>query len=70
MKEVIIIVEKNGKITIRFQGYYGDACFQEAEKIYQKLKQLGADVKIEQTIKTPEAYVRQEAKSRVVETDA
>jgi muramoyltetrapeptide carboxypeptidase LdcA involved in peptidoglycan recycling len=69
VKEAIIIVDKNGKITIRFQGYYGDTCFQEAEKIYQQLKQLGVDVKVEQTLKTPEAYIRQTTRSRVVEAD-
>jgi len=69
MKEVIIIVDKDGKVTVRYQGFIGDACFQEAHKIYQQLKQLGVNVKIEQTLKTPEAYVQQSTGSMVVQSD-
>jgi len=69
MKEIMIVVNKDGSVTIRYSGFYGEACFQEAQKIYQRLKQLGVDVKIEKVVRTPEAYIQQKQRTRMVESN-
>ena len=52
MRSIEVIVEKDGTYKIRYDGFKGKACFQEAKRLYEVLKSLGLDVKIEETVPT------------------
>ena len=65
MKEIKIIIDKNGKITIDFDGFRGDACFKEREKIVELLKKYGLEIDIEHEERKPEAYVTTEQEAMV-----
>ena len=65
MKGVEVIVHEDGKVTVRYDGFLGDACFQEAKRIYEQLKALGVNVTIEKVVRTQEAYITQAQKGRV-----
>ena len=58
MRVIKIEVDKDGKVTIDHQGFTGDACFKEDEKLYRILKAQGAEIKIEEVKKKPEAAVK------------
>lgn len=63
MKGIEVIINKDGSITVRFQGFQGQTCFDEAQRLYQKLKMLGLDVKIERIVPTQDVVnVKQEVK--------
>ena len=64
MKEIRVEITQ-GKIRILYQGFIGDECFREAEKLYMLLKSKGVDVVIEQVTPTQEYYVTQTQKSKV-----
>lgn len=56
MKGIEVIVDEDGKVTIKYTGFVGDACYHEARKLYQQLKSLGVDVEVQQIVPTQEAY--------------
>jgi menaquinone-dependent protoporphyrinogen IX oxidase len=58
MDKILVEIEKNGKITIKYLGFQGDACYIEAKRLYEKLREQGLDVEIKQIIPTTQA-VRQ-----------
>ncbi|MCX8205543.1 MAG: DUF2997 domain-containing protein [Candidatus Nezhaarchaeota archaeon] len=64
MKNIEIIVNRDGSITIRFQGFIGQECLEEAKRLYERLRALGISVTIEKTVPTQELYAtqRQEVK--------
>ena len=62
MKEVEVIINPDGSVKVSYSGFKGEACFLEAKRIYEKLKALGVDVKIEKTERTAEAYVTEKTK--------
>ncbi len=55
MKSVKIVV-KDGKIIIDFNGFIGNECFVEHEKIQQLLKNLGIEYIDRKDQIKPEAY--------------
>jgi len=69
MREVQVIVNPDGSVTIRYQGFQGQACFQEAEKLYRLLKASGVDVKVEAVTPTEEAYVGVSSRGAVREVE-
>ncbi|MEM3793290.1 MAG: hypothetical protein QXS76_00125 [Candidatus Bathyarchaeia archaeon] len=56
MRSVEIIVDEEGRLHIKWGGFKGDACFQEAERLYALLKSLGMEVRKERVERTPESY--------------
>lgn len=60
MKEIRIVIDKNGRISIDFDGFIGKQCFKEREKLQELLKKYGIDVSIEYEEKKPEAYIEEE----------
>ena len=64
MKEIRVEITQ-GKIRILYQGFIGDECFREAEKLYMLLKSKGVDVTIEQVTPTQEYYIQQQQRSKV-----
>jgi hypothetical protein len=66
MREIRIEVDRNGRIKILYNGFAGNECFGEAQKLYTILKSKGVDVTVEQVIPTQEYYTTQQAqKSKV-----
>jgi len=66
MKEIRIEVDREGRIRILYSGFAGNACFEEARKLYAQLKSLGIDVTIEQITPTQEYYIVQRAQAKEV----
>jgi hypothetical protein len=56
MREIRIEIDSSGKVKILYQGFQGEACFEEAKKLYALLKARGVDVSIEQVLPTQEYY--------------
>jgi type 1 glutamine amidotransferase len=66
MKEIRIEIDSNGKVKILYSGFQGDACFEEAKKLYNLLKSKGVQVSLEQVVPTQEYYQIQTQKAREV----
>jgi len=49
MTEIKIIVDKNSKIMIAFNGFIGSTCYSEHQKLTEILKRLGVQEKVEST---------------------
>ena len=62
MRAVDVIINPDGSVKVSYSGFKGEACFLEAKRIYEKLKALGVDVKIERTERTAEAYATEKTK--------
>ena len=45
-KKVNIIIQENGTIGFSFDGFDGDSCFDEANEIKSRLKELGVEVSV------------------------
>jgi hypothetical protein len=56
MREVRVEIDRDGKIRILYQGFQGDACFEEARRLYVFLKAQGLEVSVEQVMPTQEYY--------------
>ena len=57
----ITIDKKTGKVHWDYEGFVGDSCFEEAEKLKRLLKErFGIDVEYEQVERKPEAYITEE----------
>jgi hypothetical protein len=54
MRSVEVIIHENGSITVKYQGFLGKACLEEANKIYARLKDLGVDADIQSIKETEE----------------
>ena len=65
MRVIRIEVGPDGKVTIDHQGFTGEECFREDEKLYAIIEAQGSRISIEDVSRKPEAAVR--AKGHVVE---
>ena len=65
MKEITIVVDKGGRVTIDYSGFKGDECFEVAQRIYELLKKYGVNVNVEYTEKKPEAYIKEKTVEKV-----
>jgi len=65
MKEILIEVDSDGKVTIKTQGFQGAACLEAAKQLMAKLKALGIDANIEKTVLTPEYHQTQTTQQQV-----
>ena len=43
-KITVVISNKTGKIVVDFEGFPGDDCFTEAQKLKEKLAELGIEI--------------------------
>ena len=66
VRGINIVIKPDGSIQIVYTGFKGDACFEEAKRLYDVLRALGVDVEIVKTEKTSEAYNTTRASSKVV----
>lgn len=58
MRKVVVIIE-NGKVKLDFQGFVGNECLQEAERIEQFLASLGVNISDRKIEAKPELYATQ-----------
>ena len=49
-KKVTVVVGKDGKMAMSFDGFEGKSCYDEAKKIQARLKSLGVEVDCESLI--------------------
>lgn len=55
-KKVIVGVDKTtGKLTTKFEGFQGGACFTERDTLLAKLKERGVETELITEERTPEA---------------
>ena len=66
MKEIRVEIDSNGKVRILYQGFQGEACFEEAKKLYNLLLSKGVQVTLEQVTPTQEYYQTQITKQKEV----
>jgi len=62
LRTVELVVNPDGSVKVTYRGYRGSQCFEEAKRIYEQLKALGVDVKVEKTVLTEEAYAAEEVR--------
>jgi hypothetical protein len=62
MQGIRVEVDNDGRTKMLYEGFKGDLCFKEAERLLAGLKALGVDVDVEK-VKRTEAFV--EAKEAV-----
>jgi hypothetical protein len=67
MPEVLFEVDREGKVRAIYRGFVGSSCLEQAKRIVQALRNLGAEVETEKLEPTPEYFqagVRQEVRER------
>jgi len=65
VRTVEVLIGSDGVVKVKYQGFVGSACYREAERIYNHLKKLGVNVKIEQVTPTAEAYITSSTTTKV-----
>ncbi|MEM2569256.1 MAG: hypothetical protein QXT67_04880 [Candidatus Bathyarchaeia archaeon] len=55
--EIEVIVDVDGSVIIRYNGFLGRACYNEAMRLYNILSSMGLQVKIERVEET--TYVKE-----------
>jgi len=56
MRKVEVRIDKSGKAHFDFDGFQGDECFLEREKILELLSKYGIQIRVEEEHKKAEAY--------------
>ncbi len=59
MQKIRVEVNNEGKVKVLYQGFVGDGCFKQAEKLLAKLKAFGVELASEQLIRTSN-YVQED----------
>lgn len=67
MQTVKVEVDNEGKTKILYDGFAGEACFQEAQKLLAQLKAFGVDVKVEEVRRTADNSIVETKKQKVGE---
>ena len=58
MPQILIKINRDGKVEIEGVGYIGPTCVHDLNKILQALREYGIEVKIEKQELKPEYYVK------------
>ena len=66
MKEIVVEVDKDGKVKVLYRGFAGRECFKEAERLYKLLRAQGLEVAIEYIVPTQEYYTVRAKEKEVV----
>lgn len=65
MREIVVEVDKDGRVKVLYRGFAGRECFEEAERLYKLLRAQGLEVAIEYIVPTQEYYARTKGKEVV-----
>jgi len=60
-------ISKDGRVIFNFEGLAGDTCYVEANKINQKLKELGIDLDLQQITPKEQLQANTEARNLMKE---
>lgn len=66
MREIVVEVDKDGRVKVLYRGFAGRECFEEAERLYRLLRAQGLDVAIEHVAPTQEYYTARAKEKGVV----
>jgi len=69
MREVQVVVNPDGSVTVKYAGFVGSACFEEAQRLYRLLRASGVEVKVEAVQPTEEAYVGVSSRGAIREVE-
>ena len=64
-KKVTIVVGKDGKMAMSFDGFSGNSCYDEARKIQAHLKSLGIEVDCESLIPKENSEINTEVSNAI-----
>jgi len=56
MRSFEIVIERDGRMKLRTQGFQGPACLEEAQRLKELVKALGVEVETEEVQLTEEYY--------------
>lgn len=60
MKKIKVVLDKQGKVAVDFEGFAGADCFHEAERLEKILAGFGIQTKIDsRTVKPPRVPERE-----------
>lgn len=59
MRTVEAIINVDGSVTIKYGGFKGKACLEEALRLYERMRKLGVEVKVENVSPTAEMNVQE-----------
>ena len=65
MRRIGVIVKEDGKIELETQGFQGEACLEETQRLLDHLGALGLDVETTRFVWTAEEYVGNTIEARV-----
>lgn len=65
VRKIGALIKKDGKLELKTEGFQGETCLEEADKLIAKLKELGVHVETQDLDKTQEFYVTDEAKVQI-----
>lgn len=63
----IVVDKKTGKVKWEFDGFVGESCFVEADRLKRLLRErFGVDVEVEEVVEKPEARVSEAEEEKQV----
>jgi hypothetical protein len=65
LKEILVEIDEDGKVTVKTQGYRGHSCLDALKGLVARLKTLGIEPEIERQTPTAEYYQSQTAEEKV-----
>lgn len=67
MKKIIITRDDKGNMVVNFDGFSGDDCLREAERLAEKIRKKGVHINVQECIKKTDTEVREKQKEKVKE---
>ena len=64
-QKMSFLIKDDGTIQSFAEGFTGEACIVESDKLIAKMKALGLDITITHEEKTKEAYVTEKTSDRI-----
>ncbi|MCJ7631025.1 DUF2997 domain-containing protein [Candidatus Bathyarchaeota archaeon] len=66
MREILVEIDKEGRATVKTQGFQGPACTEAVKRLAEKLRAMGIEVDQEKQTLTPEYYLQQQTQTQKV----
>lgn len=62
MQSIKIEVDDEGRVKVLYDGFKGEMCFKEAEKLLAGLKTLGVEAEVQEVRRTAAAQVQEKGR--------
>ena len=69
MRRIGVIVKEDGKLELETQGFQGEACLEETQKLLEHLEAMGLNVETTRLERTREHYAEEHAEAKVEDRD-